>query len=38
MTTITTTTMDNSMFYTQNISEWTADDVMDWLYREKLEM
>ncbi len=34
----TTTTMDNSWLYLQNVHEWTSDDVIEWLNREKLEM
>jgi hypothetical protein len=34
----TTTAMDNSWLHFQNAHEWTTDDVIEWLNREKLEM
>ncbi len=37
-TTTTTTTMNSSWFHSQNVHEWTADDVIEWLNREKLDM
>jgi len=33
-----TTTMNNSWSDLQNIQDWTSDDVIEWLHREKLEM
>jgi hypothetical protein len=33
-----TTTMDNSLSHSLNVQELTADDVIEWLNREKLEM
>ena len=33
-----TTTIDNSWNQFQNVYDWTTDDVMEWLSREKLEM
>ena len=33
-----TTLQNDSCFYLQNIREWTASDVIDWLHHEKLEM
>ncbi len=38
ITTTGPTTMDNSWSHFQNIQEWTSDDVIEWLNREKLEM
>ncbi|CAF2917106.1 unnamed protein product [Rotaria sp. Silwood2] len=32
------TTMNNSLFHSQNVHEWSAYDVIEWLNREKLEM
>jgi hypothetical protein len=32
------TTMHNSWFHLQNVHEWTTDDIVEWLNREKLEM
>jgi len=32
------TTMNNSWFHSQNVNEWNADNVIDWLHREKLDM
>lgn len=32
------TTINNSWFDFQNIQDWTAGDVIDWLNREKLEL
>lgn len=37
-TSTSTTTINNSWFHAQNISEWSNDDVIEWLNREKLEM
>ncbi|CAF4317218.1 unnamed protein product, partial [Rotaria socialis] len=31
------TTIDHSFNYIQNVNEWNADDVVEWLNREKLE-
>jgi hypothetical protein len=33
-----TTTMDNSWSHFQSVHEWTTDDVIEWLNREKLEV
>jgi hypothetical protein len=32
------TTMDSSFTYHRNVNDWNADDVIDWLHHEKLEM
>jgi hypothetical protein len=32
------TTMTNSWSHFQNVNEWNADDVIEWLNHEKLEM
>jgi len=37
-TATTTITMNSSWFHSQNVHEWTADDVIEWLNREKLDM
>ncbi|CAF1240690.1 unnamed protein product [Rotaria sordida] len=33
-----TTIMNNSLFHLQNVHEWSAYDVIEWLNREKLEI
>lgn len=38
LTTTTTTVMDNSWSHFQNVHDWTTDDVIEWINREKLEM
>ena len=38
ITTTTTTVIDNSWSHFQNVHDWTTDDVIEWLNREKLEM
>jgi hypothetical protein len=32
------TTMSSSCNHYQNVHDWNADDVLEWLNREKLEM
>ncbi|CAM4867966.1 unnamed protein product [Rotaria socialis] len=32
------TTMDNSWFHSQNVQDWSTNDVIEWLNREKLDM
>ncbi len=31
-----TTTIDNSWAHSQSVHDWTSDDVIEWLNREKL--
>ena len=35
---ISTTTMHSSWSYSHNVHDWSANDVIEWLNREKLEM
>jgi hypothetical protein len=32
------TTMNDAWVYRRNVREWTTDDVIEWLNREKLQM
>ncbi|CAF2158749.1 unnamed protein product [Rotaria magnacalcarata] len=32
------TTMDNSWFHSQNVQDWSTNDVIEWLNREKLDV